>query len=301
MKRLQYIYFFSCFTVLLSSCNSMEDSIISYTEINEKDSLRLTKVLFDSMKTEIYANPLYKIKKEDIEDIPICGLQRHECIFNIRINKNGDYMIRSELNGIITSRVYEFYMTNESKNDPGNNFPMYSRISLKEIEDQTRAAKQAALEVENTPGALQDIIDFKWRQVEEWETKKRVLIILGTKELAEVQHGTQIKLDYQSNTKNKNEILDSVLLAFYQMREFSSQRYFKRSYLSLFYEYSETGNKEVGEKLKAINFIHSILLIDKPYCKENGVYLYGEYDITPPPVLIEIDELPVEEPAPTLE
>lgn len=276
------IFLFCVLSFIIFGCNSNQEEEISYTEINQADSLRLTEILFDSMYAEIYSDPLYQLKRKDVVHTDFVCEPRGEAILKIRVNKLGEYMIGIELNGDITNRVYEFYTTNQEKNDPTNSFPMYSRISMDELEDQIRAAKQDLKDVENTQGVSQDIIEFKKKRVEEWENKKKVLATIGGKELAEIHFQAHIELEYPQNFKKKNELLDSILLAFYQMRDKSSLKYFNRSYLSLFYEYSETKRSDIWDKLDALKVLHPIVLIDIPYCKENDVWLWN-YSIPPPP------------------
>ena len=91
-------------------------------------------------------------------------------IFAVRANSQNQLMVRTELMtnpDDISDRVIDFYRKNEKSNDVTNNFPMYSRISMTEIQSQLAAAEKAAEEVENTPGAMQDIIDFKWHYFSE--------------------------------------------------------------------------------------------------------------------------------------
>ena len=283
IKLTQSIYLLSCLSLLLVSCNPSPEKVISYEEINEADSLRLVTNLFDSMHQEIYDHWMYEIHRKDIHKYETYYHHRNEVALRIRVNKNGDHMIGKEINGNITSTVYKFYTANQTENDPTNGFPMYSRISMEEINNQIEAARVNLKEWEDS-NAPEELIAFKNRSVKEWEGKKKVMETLGTKKLSEIHYPTHIRLEYQENIKKKNELLDSVLLAFYQIRNNSSLKYFKRSYLSLHYEYMETGNQEIAKKLHALRIIHSITLIDIPYCKENNVWI-GEVDVPPPPAV----------------
>ena len=125
-------------------------------------------------------------------------------IFAVRANSQNQLMVRTELMSNpddISERVIDFYRTNELKNDVTNNFPMYSRISLSEIESQLAGAEAAAEEVENSPGALQDIIDFKWRQYDEWNNKKKAISLYGRAELPEIHFQAHIRVEVQKGTE----------------------------------------------------------------------------------------------------
>lgn len=156
-------------------------------------------------------------------------------IFAIRANSNNELMVRTELMqnpDDISDRVVEFYKTNERKNDVTNNFPMYSRISMPEIESQLRAAEAAAEEVENTPNASADIIDFKWRQVGEWENKKKALKLYGKAELPEIHFQAHVRVEVQQATeyvlfaKIQSELEEAV----YELRDAAAQDIFGESY-----------------------------------------------------------------------
>ena len=121
-------------------------------------------------KDQAYVRNIPK-KIETIDD-PDPVEQRN--IFAIRANSKNQLMVRTELMqrpDDISERVIEFYTTNEKKNTPTNNFPMYSRISMVEIESALSAAIKDAEEVENTPNAMSEIIEFKWFPSALWQER----------------------------------------------------------------------------------------------------------------------------------
>ena len=100
-------------------------------------------------------------KRVEVTTPPVDVEQRD--ILAIRANSKNELMVRKELMSNaddISERVVEFYTFNELKNDVTSNFPLYSRISLVEIEGRIEAALADAEAVEATPGASQDIIDY---------------------------------------------------------------------------------------------------------------------------------------------
>lgn len=164
-------------------------------------------------------------------------------IFAVRANSQNQLMVRTELMSNpddISERVIDFYRTNERKNDVTNNFPMYSRISLSEIESQLAAAEAAAEEVENTPGALQDIIDFKWRQYDEWNNKKKAISLYGKAELPEIHFQAHIRIEVQKGTEYQlfAKIQSELEEAIYTLRDDASKDIFGESYGTITRRYS---------------------------------------------------------------
>lgn len=182
-------------------------------------------------------------------------------IFPIRANSNNELMVRTELMqnpDDISERVIEFYTKNEKKNDPTNDFPMYSRISMQEIESQLKAAEAAAEEVENTPGAMQDIIDFKWRQVEEWENKKKALKLYGKPELPEIHFQAHIRIEVQQATEYAlfAKIQSELEEAIYELRDRAAQDVFGESYGTIQRRYSMDKDKIDKDKMDLLKILY---------------------------------------------
>lgn len=156
-------------------------------------------------------------------------------IMAIKANSQNQLMVRQELMqnpDDISERVVEWYTKNEKQNDVTNNFPMYSRISKSEIQAQIDAATQAAEAVENTPGASADIIDFKWKQVQEWENKMKALKLYGKAELPEIQFQAHIRIEVQKATTFElyTKIQSELQEAIYELRDGAAKDIFGESY-----------------------------------------------------------------------
>lgn len=182
-------------------------------------------------------------------------------IFPIRANSNNELMVRTEMMqnpDDISERVIEFYTKNEKKNDPTNDFPMYSRISMQEIESQLRAAEAAAEEVENTPGAMQDIIDFKWRQVDEWENKKKALKLYGKPELPEIHFQAHIRIEVQQATEYAlfAKIQSELEEAIFELRDRAAQDVFGESYGTIQRRYSMDKDKLDKDKMDLLKILY---------------------------------------------
>ncbi len=188
-------------------------------------------------------------------------------IFAIKANSMNQLMIRGVIISNpddISEKIIEFYRTNEIKNDPKNNFPMYSRASMKEIEANLERALEEAEKVENTPGAMQDIIDFKYRQVAEWEKKKRALQLYGKKELPEIHPQAHIRIevqkatDYELFTKIQSEVEEAI----YELRNDAAMKIFGESYDKILSRYTMDKSPADKEKLDLLKILYPDRIIE---------------------------------------
>lgn len=187
----------------------------------------------------------------DVETRNICAIQA---------NSQNQLMVRGRLMtnpDEISEKIVEFYRTNEKSNDVTNNFPMYSRVSLTDIEGLLNEAILAAEEVENTPGASEDIIDFKYRQVAEWEKKKKALEMYGQAKLPEISVQAHIRIDVQKGTEYGlfTKIQSEVEEAIFELRDDASKMIFKESYKKISSRYDmdkDVADKEKVELLKVL-------------------------------------------------
>ena len=182
-------------------------------------------------------------------------------IFAIRANSKNQLMVRTELMqdpDDISERVIEFYTTNENKNTLTNNFPMYSRISMAEIESALTAAIQDAEEVENTPNAMSEIIEFKWRIVDEWNKKKRSLQLYGKKELPEIHAQAHIRIEVQIATEYElfAKIQSELEEAIFELRDKAAKDAFNETYSTITRRYSMDKDKLDKEKIDLMKILY---------------------------------------------
>ncbi len=188
-------------------------------------------------------------------------------IFAIQANSQNQLMVRGELMrdpDDISERIIEFYRENEQVNDVTNDFPMYSRITMPEIESLLDQSITAAEEVEATPGALADIIDFKWRQVAEWEKKKRALEILGTNKLAEISVQAHIRIEVQKGTEYElfAKIQSEVEQGLFELRDDAAMKIFKESYQSIKSRLAMDKGAEDREKIQLLKILYPDRIIE---------------------------------------
>lgn len=188
-------------------------------------------------------------------------------ILAVMANSKNELMIRGERIANpddISEKVVEFYQTNEVVNDPTNDFPMYSRITMDEIQTQLDAAIKDAELAEETPNAMQDIIDFKWKLVSEWENKKRSLELYGKQELPEIHNQAHVRIVVQPKTEYKlfTKIHSELEEAIYELRNDASQEIFGESYNTLTSRYAMDEAPEDKERLDLLNVLYPSRFIE---------------------------------------
>ncbi len=194
----------------------------------------------------------------DVEVRNICAIQA---------NSKNQLMVRGKLMqdpDLISDEIVKFFRTNEKYNDPSNNYPMYSRISMAEIDALLDKAIKDAEEVENTPNAMQEIIDFKYRQVDEWRKKKRALQLYGKDELPEVSVQAHIRIDVQKGTEYGlfAKIQSEVEEAFFELRDEAAKDIFNESYEKIKGRYDMDETKEDKEKLDLLRILYPDRIIE---------------------------------------
>ncbi|MBL1279801.1 MAG: biopolymer transporter ExbD [Fluviicola sp.] len=204
-------------------------------------------------------------KKIELVDDPVIVEERN--IFAIQANSQNQLMVRGSLMNDpdeISERIIEFYRENEKSNNVKNDFPMYSRISMPEINALINKTTTEAEEVENTPNALPDIIDFKWRQVAEWEKKKTALEMLETDKLAEISVQAHIRIEVQKATEYElfAKIQSEVEQAISELRDDAAMKIFNESYKSIKNRLAMDKGVEDREKIQLLKILYPARIIE---------------------------------------
>lgn len=176
-------------------------------------------------KDQALLRTIPKIVENPPEPKPI--EKRNVCL--IKANNMNQLLFRGELlqdPDDISEKVMEFYQTNEKSNDVTNNFPMYSTITMTEI-DQNIAAVEAEIEsIEATPDYSEEVLKVKEEELTKWMEKKMALQLYGKPTLREVAFEAHVKIevmkktDYALLTKIHTEVQEAI----YTMRNEMSMR-----------------------------------------------------------------------------
>jgi len=204
-------------------------------------------------------------KNIEVTTPPVPVQERDICA--IQANSKNQLMIRGKLMSdpeLISDEIVKFFRTNEKYNDPTNDFPMYSRISMSEIDALLNKAIADAEEVENTPNAMEEIIEFKYRQVDEWRKKKNALKLYGKEKLPEISVQAHIRIDVQKGTEYGlfAKIQSEVEEAFYELRDDAAKEIFNESYGKIKSRYAMDEDKADKEKLALLKILYPDRIIE---------------------------------------
>jgi hypothetical protein len=138
---------------------------------------------------------------------------------------------------------------------------LYSRISLVEIESRITAALADAEAVEATPGASQDIIDFKYTILKEWENKKRALELYGKSQLPEISSQAHVRIEVQKGTEYGlfSKIQSELEEAIFILRDKAAKQAFGESYSTIKSRYAVDKKKDAKmdkEKLDLLKILY---------------------------------------------
>lgn len=175
-------------------------------------------------------------EKPDVEDRNIC---------EIRANSQNALLFRDEElkdQDKISEKILEFYRMNEGLTETqtaerikqqtyeGFNYPFYSFISVKGIEDAISSEYELAEKAEEAGN--DDLAEFHYKSIDEWKKKQKVLKTLGTDELKEIHPQAHVRVvvqqrtDYELFAKIQSEIEEAI----YELRDEAAKKYFGESY-----------------------------------------------------------------------
>lgn len=216
-------------------------------------------------KDQAYIRDIPKKVELLVETPPPPVEKRNICA--IKANDQNQLMLRNEVMqnpDDISEKIVEWYTTNAKNNDPTNNFPMFSRINLKQIEDNLATALADAEATENTPGAMESIIEYKYSLVDQWEAKKNALKLYGRPELPEIHPQAHIRVEVQKGThyelfaKIQSEIEEGI----YEVKDQAAMELFNESYGVIKRRYALDKKAEDKAKLDLLNIIYPERIIE---------------------------------------
>ncbi|MGJ8661548.1 MAG: ExbD/TolR family protein [Bacteroidota bacterium] len=203
-------------------------------------------------------------KKIEVTTPPIDVEQRN--VMAIKANNQNQLMVRNELMADpdkISEKIVEFYRENEKQNDVSNNFPMYSRISMREIDENIRRIEIEAenMEAQDADGAM---IDFKFNQLAEWEKKKNALRLYGANELPEIHFQANIRIEVQTQTEYSlfAKIQTEIEEAIYELRDDEAKRIFGESYGVIKTRYISDEDAADKGKLDLLDILYPARIIE---------------------------------------
>lgn len=121
----------------------------------------------------------------------------------IKANNNNQLLFRNELLANaddISEKVIEYYRFNESKNDLTSNFPLYTRITLKQVEAELDRVNAEIERMESTPDQSPEILQYQYDAMAEWQAKYDALKLYGKQSLPEVDAQAHVRVEVQKKT-----------------------------------------------------------------------------------------------------
>lgn len=183
-------------------------------------------------------------------------------ILAIKANSQNQLMVRGEIFSDpdkISDFVLKFYQTNAKSAGQfsENNFPMYSVVSMSQIEQNIDKILDE-IDAMEAAGSPNDMIMFKSNQLSEWEKKKRALKLYGGNTLPEIHFQANIRIEVMQATaysifaKIQTEIEEAV----YEVRDAEAQRLWGVSYGTLKRkEANENDKTKVKEELARLELL----------------------------------------------
>lgn len=92
-----------------------------------------------------------------------------------------------------------------------------------------------------------------------------------------------LDVEYNPKIAGQTAIVNSVILAFFELRNRASKKHFGKSYLEIYQPYGVTQTKSDWDKLSELKVLHPIQLLDKPYLRRYNLHFV--YEEIGPPVL----------------
>lgn len=209
-------------------------------------------------------------KKIEVTQPPTKVEERN--ILAIKANNQNQLMVRGEVFNDpdkISDFILKFYRTNEKS--PGqyieNNFPLYSVLTMSQVEQNIETVISEA-EAMEAAGTQQDMIDFKYNQLAEWEKKQRALKLYGGDILPEIHVQANIRIEVMQATayslfaKIQTEIEEAV----FELRDDEAKRLWGVSYGTLkrkeANENDKTKVKEEKARLELLEILYPARIIE---------------------------------------
>lgn len=282
------------FCLLLFCCKTNgKHNEPDFSKLNEEDSLEVVCLMVADLKREMFEQFILVNKDTSslssyLPNIIICQID-YRNILNIQINNNGQIMFRNDLvdKEEISALIVEYYSKNAEYNDVTNNFPMYTWVNKEVIKSNLSRLIIELSQLKkldpNSSFEYQEMIDFKNKQIKEWKRKLAAINILKIKELPEVHFQTKIEVEKESNGNYHPPIVESVLFGIMRLRNQSAQKYFKESLFNLFCRSLNEKNNIDSNKLRALEVLHPVQVIDKNNLKKYNLIVSSFSSEIPPP------------------
>ena len=196
---------------------------------------------------------------QDTQERDICA---------IKANNNNQLLFRDELLANpddISEKVIEYYRYNEEKNDLTSNYPLYTRISLKEIEEKMAIVEAEIERMESTPDQSEDILKYRYDELAEWQVKLDALKLYGKQSLPEVSSQAHVRVEVQKKTSYElfAKIHTEIQEAIYTLRNDASMKLWNTSYGVITKRVDlDPKNMEDKAKLDLLKLLYNVNIVE---------------------------------------
>jgi len=205
-------------------------------------------------------------KKVDVPP-PVTETEERD-ICAIKANNNNQLLFRDELLANpddISEKVIEYYRYNEEKNDLTSNYPLYTRISLKEIEEKMAIVEAEIERMESTPDQSEDILKYRYDELAEWQVKLDALKLYGKQSLPEVSAQAHVRVEVQKKTSYElfAKIHTEIQEAIYTLRNDASMKLWNTSYGVITKRVDlDPRNMEDKAKLDLLKLLYNVNIVE---------------------------------------
>lgn len=281
---MRYFYFVLLIFSICCSCEPTPEEKYANFFPTEQDSLLAVQEVLGSMRIEL--DEMTEEVNGCLADSFSClhpTLQRTSSTFFIIMNQRDEIMVKNRFPriqlGKIKPAILEYYQTNAKENDVTNNFPMYSKATTWQIQNEIRTIQEIIDNELKKEKPSQETIRIRREQISAWEKKAKLLSMLNTDVLREIHYQANIKIDYKTQTTIQNQVIDTTIMAFYELRDSTSQEHFNESYARIFKRYQLEKDTNDFNKLFALKTLFPIQVFVEPWINENTCY----YKVNHPP------------------
>ena len=186
-------------------------------------------------------------------------------ILSIKANSQNQLMVRGDVFSNpddISDYILKFYRTSEIVNKPEENFPLYStatiELCIKKMDELTEQIDVADM---NGDG---DLVTFLISAQDEWNKKKKALMLYGKTELREIDKQAHIKIEVQKATAYSifTRIHNEIEEALVELRNKKCKELFGEPFTLVKQRYNQDGDNRDRDIIDLIEILYPAKIIE---------------------------------------
>lgn len=273
---------------LLSDCNaSHKKHQFEFEILNNDEQNDLYEEIINAMEYEIYNESFYSPKSPEEQEASIqrlcCFLSHPQ--YNIKIDSVGTVYFNGNITDSLTEEIVRNSLAHFEKT-PANLYSdsmFYSRISLKQINDNITDEQQHYNELLYNKNTSDDLLYYYKSKIHEWEKLRELALLAPNHDLK--SHNKEIILSYT----NPNQSLRNLYHAFYLVRDDIAISVFNSRYKEIYLQAVHNKDPLAQKQLAYLKYTYPLHVIDDHWEKYNAYarpfyYYYRAILIPPPPM-----------------